>query len=537
MALDSRRDVSFKRLIATVNGGGPLLFFSLLTALVIFMLAIPLLDMVAWYYTVDANDSLQVPTWGLFYVCFDFGWKVFICYRCYPRALKKKKLFLLYISGCFVHMLLHLGVTLVWYFQLFSNPPGITAAIIINILITILIDLILLPITYNRAHLKYQIESERLERENNLQGGDSDVENGVINGIQNKPGSQKEFEMKEEKKIQEEEEKKQEIGINQVVQTYHLPSFMSYPKWYKSFNFVGAASFLWIFFWTLFTFINFFVYVGYGVSNKVLMDVALWLFGIIATIVLFLQRSKKNIAFGINYLIFYIFAITMMPFFCGSMFNFFRNVAHSSTTQFFTVVAYIVLFEIIIQIVEFSIRRMTEQPFITCFVFPVQFFQYFYSALFFLNLRFSDPTFWATLVLQSIWLGVRNAGLTKDLQKIIYEKFSEKYKQRFQKDFFYPIQFDQGLARIVSQTQQACQYLICDAIALLSVPIQYYLYTELLYKVVSVQNSPEFASQVLACYAKFYSTESQSPELAIRFAVIFAFKMVFSFFFNFFPFF
>ena len=212
----------------------------------------------------------------------------------------------------------------------------------------------------------------------------------------------------------------------------------------------------------------------------------------------------------------------MMPYMCGSMFNAFRSLPYSFAVEFFIVVAYIALFELILFGAETTAKRMTAEPFTICFVFPIQFFQYFYSALFFINLGLDSGLFWATLVLQSFWLAFRNSGFAKDLGKFVFEKFTIKFKQVTGRDFFFQQVLEVELQRVIQQIQQATQYLVCDAIVLVSVPVQFQVWS---YFLREKQGIP-----YVTCYAKFYNLtydETFEGELIKRFAVIFAFKLFF----------
>lgn len=212
----------------------------------------------------------------------------------------------------------------------------------------------------------------------------------------------------------------------------------------------------------------------------------------------------------------------MMPFMCGSLFNAFRSLPQTSAVKFFVVVAYICLFEVILFAAETTATRMSAEPFTICFVFPVQFFQYFYSALFFIDVGLESGVFWAILVLQSLWLTFRNSGSAKDTISVAFRRMSKQYTRLTNKSFFIRQNDEEELHRLVQQIQQAAQYLVCDSIVLVSVPVQFHVWASYL-----LQKDGEL---YVTCYALFYQLtfqQTMSGELLKRFALIFGFKLFF----------
>ncbi|KAJ3125063.1 hypothetical protein HK098_000620 [Nowakowskiella sp. JEL0407] len=63
---------------------------------------------------------------------------------------------------------------------------------------------------------------------------------------------------------------------------------------------------------------------------------------------------------------------------------------------------------------------------VTAFLYPVQFFDYFFSQLFFISLDSTSNIFWIVLSLQSVFLVLRNSGILRDIFPKLYGLLANK---------------------------------------------------------------------------------------------------------------
>ena len=173
------------------------------------------------------------------------------------------------------------------------------------------------------------------------------------------------------------------------------------------------------------------------------------------------------------------------------------------------------------------------------FVFPVQFFEYFFSALIFVDVDYvNNILFWFILAAQSVWLTFRNSGVRLlstyllfthavmfDLQLFIdlfmyaYHTVLQPFVLKYEKlKMFHELSFDAARTRLYRQSRMAVQYTACDIVCLIVVPSQYHLTVSYLSGVEKEQ------------YASFFQMTAQQSDdfvLVQRFAIIACVKLVF----------
>lgn len=80
--------------------------------------------------------------------------------------------------------------------------------------------------------------------------------------------------------------------------------------------------------------------------------------------------------------------------------------------RFFLTVSFIFLFHVFMMFANTLSRLISSGYAMVHFLFPVQFFEYFFSALFFIDIDYaSSVLFWFILAAQSVWLTFRNSGV------------------------------------------------------------------------------------------------------------------------------
>ena len=291
--------ISEEKLEKLLEGGGVLMYAAILFCMVALLVGITVADMTTTYYTTWNNDALYDTTWSLWYVCFDFAWKVLVCNMAYPKALAKGHSVVLFLLGCLVHLCIYIGNSVLdFYYGVelsFLDTPGFITATFFKLVITVALDILLLPILFNRRYIKYK----DLHHDGEVAEPESPSDSTAI-PMTDSPGKAIGARKSEIRQMRD-----------WAVYTTHSPPF------YRCLSFVGLSTLFWIFLWYLFLFINAYVfktdYSTYFEVTVPMMEVALWIGGLIGLITLYLPH-KKTLPFAVNYLMFYIWLVRSLFF-------------------------------------------------------------------------------------------------------------------------------------------------------------------------------------------------------------------------------
>jgi len=186
--------------------------------------------------------------------------------------------------------------------------------------------------------------------------------------------------------------------------------------------------------------------------------------------------------------------------------------------RFFVSVLFIVLCEVFLNLIGNASRFMGDGGPAVHFLFAVQLFEYFFGALFFVNVTL-DVLFWLLLCSQSFWLIFRNSGLGKDIALWTYLKGVQPKLREWNFPYFQNLTFESSRIRLYQQARMAVQYTICDFTVLIGIPLQYYLSTTYLTDITQLQQYAWFFQMTLC--------EHDQGVLYERFAIVAGFKLVF----------
>jgi len=292
----------------------------------------------------------------------------------------------------------------------------------------------------------------------------------------------------------------------------------------------------WVFIWLIMTYISIFVRpVNLGIG----MDIILWV-PVVATGILTFVDANNGLIHNVQYLIYTLWFIYLIPQMTGSILTSIRpfsssllscpNHSHNPSPpaafmfledtagRFFVSVLFIVLCEVFLNLIGNASRFMGDGGPAVHFLFAVQLFEYFFGALFFVNVTL-DVLFWLLLCSQSFWLIFRNSGLGKDIALWTYLKGVQPKLREWNFPYFQNLTFESSRIRLYQQARMAVQYTICDFTVLIGIPLQYYLSTTYLTDITQLQQYAWFFQMTLC--------EHDQGVLYERFAIVAGFKLVF----------